>query len=54
MQYITSNILILIKKFLYIINDRYIEIISAKYDSSMKNDVLTVCPANFVSLPQVI
>ena len=51
MQFIMSNISILIEKFLYIINGRYIEIISAKYDSSMMNNALTVCLANFVSLP---
>ena len=46
-----KNILILIEKFLYIINDRYSEVMCAKYDRSRMNDVLTVCLANFVSLP---
>ena len=40
-----------IKKFLYIINNGYSEIICAKYDGSRMNDACTVCPANFVSLP---
>ena len=50
MQSITSNILKLIEKFLYIISNRYSEIICAKYDSSIMNDVHTVCPADYVSL----
>ena len=51
MQSITSNNLNLIEKFLYIINNRYSEIICAKYDSSIMNDVHTVCLADYVSLP---
>ena len=51
MQSITLNILNLIEKFLYIINNRYSEIICAKHDSSIMNDACTVCPANYVSLP---
>ena len=51
MQSITSNILNLIEKFLYIINNRYSEIICAKYDSSIMNDACTVCLADYVSLP---
>ena len=51
MQSITSNILNLIDKFLYIINNRYSEIICAKYDSSIMNDVHTVCLADYVGLP---
>ena len=47
----TKDILILIEKFLYIINDRYSEVMCAKYDISRMNDVLTVCPADFVGLP---
>ena len=46
-----SNILILIKKLLYIINKEYSEIICAKYDGSWMNDACTVCPANIVGLP---
>ena len=41
----------LIEKILYIINNRYSEIISAKYDSSIMNDACTVCLADFVGLP---
>ena len=48
---IMSNILNLIQKFLYIINNRYSEILCAKYDSSIMNGVCIVCPANYVSLP---
>ena len=51
MQFITSDILNLIEKFLYIINNRYSEIICAKYDSSIMNDACTVCPADYVGLP---
>ena len=51
MQSITSNILNLTEKFLYIINNKYNEIIGAKYDSSIMNDVHTVCLVDFVSLP---
>ena len=51
MQSITSNMLIKFQKLLYIINKGYSEIICAKYDSSMMNDVCTVCLANIVSLP---
>ena len=51
MQSITSNILILIKKLLYIINNGYGEIICAKYDGSRMNDAHTVCPADIVGLP---
>ena len=47
---IMSNILNLIEKFLYIINNRYSEIICAKYDSSIMNGVCTVCLADYVSL----
>ena len=36
---------------LYIINKRYSENIYAKYDSSIMNDVQTVCLADYVSLP---
>ena len=46
-----SNILILIKKLLYIINNGYGEIICAKYDGSRMNDVDTVCLADVVGLP---
>ena len=45
------NILILIKKLPYIINNKYGEIICAKYDGSSMNDACTICPADFVSLP---
>ena len=45
-----KNILILIEKFLYIINDRYSEVMCAKYDRSRMNDACTVCLADFVSL----
>ena len=48
---ITLNILILIKKLLYILNNGYGEIICAKYDGSRMNNVCTVCPANDVGLP---
>ena len=51
MQSITLNILKLIEKFLYIISNRYSEIICAKYDSSIMNDACTVCPADYVGLP---
>ena len=51
MQSITLNILILFKKLFYIINNRYGEIIYAKYDGSMMNDVCTVCPADIVCPP---
>ena len=51
MQSIKSNILNLIEKFLYIINNRYSEIICAKYDSSVMNNACTVCPADYVGLP---
>ena len=51
MQSIMSNILKLIEKFLYIINNRYSEIICAKYDNSVMNDACTVCLADYVSLP---
>ena len=51
MQSMTSNILKLIEKFLYIISNRYSEIICAKYDSSIMNDACIVCPADYVSLP---
>ena len=46
-----KSILNLIEKFFYIINDRYSEAMCAKYCRSRMNDVCTVCPANFVSLP---
>ena len=45
-----KNILNLIEKFLYIINDRHSEVMCAKYGRSRMNDAHTVCPANFVSL----
>ena len=51
MRSITLNILILIKKLLYIINNRYGEIICAKYDSSSMINVCTACPADGVGLP---
>ena len=51
MGFIKLNILILIEEFLYIIIDRYIEIINAKYDSSVMNDVLTISATDFVCLP---
>ena len=51
---ITSNILNLIEKFLYINSNRYSEIICAKYDSSIMNDAYTVCPANYVGLPSKV
>ena len=51
MQFIKLNILILIEEFLYVIIDRYMEIINAKYDSSVMNDVLTIGTTNFVGLP---
>ena len=54
MQSITSNILNLIEKFLNIINNRYSEIICAKYDSSFMNNACTVCLANYVGLPAKI
>ena len=46
-----SNILILIKKLLYIINNGYREIICAKYDGSRMNDACAVCLADIVGLP---
>ena len=46
-----KNILNLFEKFLYIINDRHSEVMCAKYSRSRMNDVHTVCPADFVSLP---
>ena len=45
-----QNILILIKKFLYIINARYSGVTCAKYDRSRMNDACTVCLANYVVL----
>ena len=51
MQFIMLNILILIEKFLYISNNRYVEIICANYDGSWMNDMCTVCLANFVGCP---
>ena len=48
---ITYNILILIRNFLYIINDRYSGVMCAKNDRSRMNNACTVCLANFVSLP---
>ena len=48
---IMLNILILIKKLLYIINNGYGEIICAKYDGSRMNDACTVCLADVVGLP---
>ena len=51
MWFIKWNILILIEEFLYIIIDRYIEIINAKYDSSVMNNVLTTSATDFVGLP---
>ena len=51
MQSITSNILILIKKLLYIINNRYGEIICAKFDGSRMNNACTVCPAECCQPP---
>ena len=51
MQIITLNVLILIEKFLYIIYSKYIEIISAKYDSSRMDNVHTISLADFVGLP---
>ena len=45
------NILKLFKEFLYIINDKHSEVVCAKYGRSRMNDVHTVCPADFVSLP---
>ena len=46
-----KNILNLFEEFLYIINDRYSEVMCAKYGRSRMNDACTVCPADFVSLP---
>ena len=46
-----KNILNLFEKFLYIINDRHSEAMCAKYGRSRMNNMHTVCPANFVSLP---
>ena len=46
-----KNILNLIKKFLYIINDRYSEVMYAKYCRSRMNNACTVCLADFVGLP---
>ena len=46
-----KNILNLFKEFLYIINDKYSEVMCAKYGRSRMNDACTVCLANFVSLP---
>ena len=51
MRFIMLNILILIENFLYIINNRYVEIICARYDGSWMNDACTVCLADFVGLP---
>ena len=47
----TKNILNLLKEFLYIINDRYSEVMCAKYGRFRLNDVCTVCLADFVGLP---
>ena len=46
-----KNILNLIEKFLYTINDRHSEVMCAKYGRSRINDACTVCLADFVSLP---
>ena len=46
-----KNILHLFKEFLYIINDRYSEVMCAKYGGSRLNDACTVCLADFVGLP---
>ena len=40
-----------IQNFLYIINDRHSDVMCAKYGGSRMNNVHTICPANFVSLP---
>ena len=41
----------LFEEFLYIINDRYSEVMCAKYGRSRMNDAHTVCLADFVGLP---
>ena len=41
----------LFEEFLYIINDRYSEVMHAKYGRSRMNDACTVCLADFVGLP---
>ena len=41
----------LFEEFLYIINDRYSEVMCAKYGRSRMNDACTVCLADFVGLP---
>ena len=46
-----KNILNLFEEFLYIINDRYSEVMCAKYGRSRMNGACTVCPVDFVSLP---
>ena len=51
MQSITLNIIILIKIFIDIINNKYYMVVGAKYDSSIMNDAHTNYLANIVSLP---
>ena len=51
MQFSMLSMLNFNQKFFYIINNRYIEIINAKYDSFMINDTCTVSLDNYVSLP---
>ena len=48
---VTQNILILIEKFLHIINDTYSEVLIAKYGGSRMNNACTVCLADFAGLP---
>ena len=47
----TKNILNLFEEFLYIINDRYSEVICAKYGRSRVKDACTISLADFASLP---
>ena len=51
MQSITLNILNPIEKFPYIINNRYSEIICAKYDSSIMNDAHPVLSGQLCQPP---
>ena len=46
-----KNILNLFENFLYIINDKYSEVLCTKYGRSRMNNACTVCLAHFVGLP---
>ena len=51
---VTQNILIWIKKKFHIINDMYSGVLIAKYGGFRMNDVHTISPTVFVSLPAKI